>query len=171
MGDREAGDPAQRLEGGGAQPRGRGTRVGPVRGREREEGGHVPEVADSGEGAAGGHAHRQRPPAVERVARALAPLDAAATEAERAAARAELARWGWLDLDAVEDTARTWLRRWDPRQKTEGLRLAGALHLGDLGEDVRSALAFATHLDLWNEGLAAAKVLGVRTDGLIAPVR
>ena len=82
------------------------------------------------------------------------------TDRQAEAAVETLVRDGWVDLEAVSESARDWLRATDHRLRAAGFRLAAALRLADLAPDVESALPFVSTADA-EAGLAAAEALGV----------
>lgn len=82
------------------------------------------------------------------------------TDRQAEAALVTLARDGWVDLDAVTEAARDWLRATDHRLRSAGFYLAAALRLADLAPDVESALPFVSAVDA-EDGFAAARTLGL----------
>jgi hypothetical protein len=99
-----------------------------------------------------------------------AALDAVprATDRHADAARGTLSREGWVELDAVTESAREWLRATDHEIRAAGFHVAATLRIADLASDVESALPFVSQADA-AAGHAAAEVLGLPPE-LLPPV-
>ena len=85
------------------------------------------------------------------------------------AARMDLSRWGWLDVEAVADALRRWLRADDGPLQIEALRATEALRLADLAEDVESAIRYTERPEVWRAGRSAATRLGIAWSGIRPP--
>jgi len=99
----------------------------------------------------------------QAVQAALEAVPAAESERHVQAAVETLVRDGWVDLVAVTEAARAWLRDSDHGLRAAGFQVAAALRLADLASAVESALPFVSEVDA-EQGAAAARALGVDLD-------
>jgi hypothetical protein len=84
-------------------------------------------------------------------------------------ARAALARHGWQRLPVVLEACRGWLRSPDPRLREEGYRLAGALRMADLADEVSSAFRYEADPDAWRAGRWTAALFGTDAGRVASP--
>jgi HEAT repeat protein len=105
-----------------------------------------------------------RETAPARLTHALEVLEKSEDETALADARALVVRCGWMDLASVGARVTAWLDAPDPRLRSDAYSIAAKLRLGDVAQALEWALGFESDPRARELGIAAAKVLGVRTD-------